>query len=194
MQHKEQRASVSALHKAIELPATQDTLSPAYQYHQSPQNIPSVPHSQVSCVRSKQLWAKLRSRVIRGADFSKILRTIRALHSAGLIHSDFFDGFPSSSKAVDAAIQHSLRPHAPAIWLDAHCLSEDDARKLQRSFGFHSKTFFLLYSQFLVQDIVKSEREVLPLRIFRSLVLSATNLGCSDVFLVHSTTKQPIRH
>jgi hypothetical protein len=62
-----------------------------------------------------------------------------------LMYADFFEGFAVPPLAVAAVTQHMLIPHALPLWLDAHCLAEDEARQLQRALGFHTKTFSLLY-------------------------------------------------
>ena len=63
-----------------------------------------------------------------------------------LMYADFFEGFAVPPLAVAAVTQHMLIPHALPLWLDAHCLAEDEARQLQRALGFHTKTFSLLYA------------------------------------------------
>jgi Mg2+ and Co2+ transporter CorA len=111
--------------------------------------------------RAKLLWAKVRSKVVRGSDFTELLRTLRALHNISLTFVNFYDGFTAPSKAIDFICRHSLTPSFAPFWLDAHCLSEDEARRIQRAFGFHSKTYSLLFSHSHGHNSLKYEREVL---------------------------------
>jgi hypothetical protein len=110
--------------------------------------------------RAKLLWAKVRSKVVRGSDFTELLRTLRALHNISLTFVNSYDGFTAPSKAIDFICRHSLTPSFAPFWLDAHCLSEDEARRIQRAFGFHSKTYSLLFSHSHGHNSLKYEREV----------------------------------
>jgi hypothetical protein len=110
--------------------------------------------------RSKQLWDKVRTKVVRGAGFAQLLHTLRAMHNNSLAYVHSYNGFSAPATAVEFIIQHSKVPNFASFWLDAHCLSEDEARKLQRAFGFHSKTFSMLYNRVIGCDALKYEREV----------------------------------
>lgn len=110
--------------------------------------------------RPKMLWAKVRSKVVRGSDFSELLRTLRALHNISLTFINSYDGFTSPSKAIDFISNHSLKPSFAPFWLDAHSLNEDEARRIQRAFGLHSKTYSLLFSHSHGHNSLKYEREV----------------------------------
>jgi Mg2+ and Co2+ transporter CorA len=139
--------------------------------------------------RPKMLWAKLRSKVMKGTDFSELLRTLRALHNISLAFINSYEGFSTPSKSIDFITKHSLNPSFAPFWLDAHCLSEDEARRIQRAFGFHSKTFSLLYSHSHGHNSLKYEREVCD---FYSTNASVAPLTVnSDLFVVYAKRKSP---
>jgi hypothetical protein len=123
----------------------------------------TVLHSDVgrsTTSRCIERWAKIRSRVVKGVNLTGLIHTLRAMHSRSLIYIGSYDGFALPSDAVNFVIQHSKMPGFEPFWLDAHCLSEEDARRLQRAFGFHSKTESLLFSR--MDDASRYDREVPP--------------------------------
>jgi Mg2+ and Co2+ transporter CorA len=129
--------------------------------HEQLQRRAAVLHADVGRIisnRSKGLWAKLRSSVVKSVNLTGLARTLRALHSRSLIFVSDYEGFLLPSDAVDFVIQHSKNTDFEPFWLDAHCLTEEDARKLQRAFGFHSKTESLLMSR--LHNASRYDREV----------------------------------
>jgi hypothetical protein len=134
-----------------------------------------VPRSRID-----ELWAKIRSKVVKVGDFTQLLKTLRSLHNNSLVYIHSYNGFHNPSRAVEFVIQHSKKRNFAPFWMDAHCLSEDEARQLQRAFGFHSKTFSLLHNHMHGNDALKYEREVSARRLC-ALYMNAFDRKCQEL-------------